>query len=320
MEERCIRTLFVVNPVAGRNACAARWRRFEEGLRRSADFPFEVHITARPSDAERVIREAANAGIRRVVVAGGDGTVNEAVNGVLSCAPEWGGSLGILPFGTGNDLARSLSIPRRDKDLLSMLCRPTETGVNVGRVNGRAFVLAAGIGFDARVADDVNRHTGLKQTGKIGYALSAMRMLQSFQPTALRIEVDGEPIITGDLWLLAAGNCPYYAGGMKMFPNAVYDDDLLDVCIVSNLDRLHFLQLFPFVYAGKHVGWEKYVRMVRGREIRIESDQNVMAHADGEVFPTTSLQIQMVGAQIRVITPEAASMVRANSPIWSMTR
>ena len=276
MEERCIRTLFVVNPVAGRNACAARWRRFEERLRRSADFPFEVHITARPRDAERVVREAANAGIRRVVVAGGDGTVNEAVNGVLSCAPEHRVSLGILPFGTGNDLARSLSIPRAGQGpAVNASSVPPRRGVNVGRVNGRAFLLAAGIGFDARVADDVNRHTGLKQTGKIGYALSAMRMLQSFQPTALRIEIDGEPIITGDLWLLAAGNCPYYAGGMKMFPNAVYDDDWLDVCIVSNLNRLRFLQLFPFVYAGKHVGWEKYVRIVRGREIRIESDQNV---------------------------------------------
>jgi diacylglycerol kinase (ATP) len=292
-----VKTLFVVNPIAGRGKTESRWNRFERLLTQRANFPFEVHFTSRSREAETVASEAIRTHFERVIAVGGDGTVNEVINGVFGSDVV----VGILPFGTGNDLARSIGIKNSYDSLLNMLCYPGETYVNVANVNGRHFIIAAGIGFDGIVADYINRHKFIKSLGALGYALSAMTILQSFTPSEVTLNIDGRCTTLPDVWMIAIGNCPFYGGGMKICPSAKYDDDLLDVCIVSKLGKTRFIKLFPSVYSGRHVEKKAWITTYTGKRIEIICPEYMIAHADGELIASSSLQVQMCEQRIRFL-------------------
>lgn len=184
-----------------------------------------------------------------------------------------------------------------------MLYQPREAFINVANVNGRYFLAAAGIGFDGIVADYINERDNVKRLGALGYFYSALRVLPKFRPCEARITVDGQPFELVNAWLLAVGNCPYYGGGMKLFPQACFDDDLLDVLIVSNLSRTRFLQLFPSVYAGTHVGQTQFVTVLRGKSIAIECPEHMVAHVDGEILRSNFLHISIGGQKVRFLVP-----------------
>ena len=293
-----MKTLFVVNPAAGRGKTQSRWSAFERLLRKNAPFPFDVHFTTRAGEAEGVSMQAIRSGFDRLIAVGGDGTANEMINGVL-------GSdilLGVLPFGTGNDLARSLGVMKSGQDLLRMLCCPKEASLNVANINGRHFINAAGIGFDGMVANDINHRTFLKNLGALGYAVSAVKVLSSFVPSEVELTVDGYHTILPRVWMIAIGNCPFYGGGMKICPFAKYDDDWLDVCIVSNLSSLSFLQTLPSVYSGGHVRKKSCIAMQRARHIEITGPEYMIAHADGEIISSSSLRVDMSEQRVRFLT------------------
>jgi diacylglycerol kinase (ATP) len=292
-----VKTLFIVNPTAGRGKTETRWIRFEQLLRQRANFPFEVHYTSRSREAETVASEAVRTHFERVIAVGGDGTVNEVMNGVFGSDVIFG----ILPFGTGNDLARSTGIQDSDDSLLNMLCYPEETYVNVANVNGRHFIIAAGIGFDGIVADYINRHKVIKRLGALGYALGAMTTLRSFTPGEVTLNIDGHCTTIPDVWMIAIGNCPYFGGGMKICPSAKYDDDLLDVCIVSKLGKARFIKLFPSVYSGKHVEQKSWITTYTGKRIEIICPEYMIAHADGELIDSSSLQVHLCEQRIRFL-------------------
>jgi diacylglycerol kinase (ATP) len=302
-EDMAMNTLFLVNPVAGRGKGRQRWKTLAHDLSRQACFPFEVCFTSRPGESEVLAREAVGR-YERIVVVGGDGTMNEVVNGVVGSDI----AVGVIPCGTGNDLARALAIPRSNRGVLRMLNQPREVLLDVAQVNDRYFVIAAGIGFDAIVADYINRHSTVKNLGPIGYAYSAFKILTSFQSSEVTIHIDGETLHLKDVWMLAVGNCPYYAGGMKLFPNARFDDGVLNVCIVANLNKLRFLRLFPLVYSGQHVRDTRVVTALRGRAVDVEFPAHTFAHVDGEPLPSHALCIRVSPRPIRFLTAPTVSI------------
>jgi diacylglycerol kinase (ATP) len=260
---------------------------------------YEVMETRGPGDAERFAKEAVSGGYQLIYAVGGDGTFHEVLNGVGDADV----AVGIVPFGTGNDLARALRIPRRPAGLLRILEQPNPISVNTAQLNGRRFIIAAGFGFDGIVAHHINTHGAIKRMGPLGYAVSAMSVLRRFQPAAMRIEVDGHEVDVSHAWMIVVANCPFYGGGMRICPQAACDDDWLDVCIVSNLSRGRFLQLFPKVYSGTHVNLDSYVQMLRGQRIVIHRPEYMLGHADGELLSIgdDSLEIQVVPRKVRVI-------------------
>ncbi|WAH41987.1 diacylglycerol kinase family lipid kinase [Alicyclobacillus fastidiosus] len=293
-----IETLFIVNPTAGRGTTKSRWDAFERQLKKYTTFPYKVHFTTRSGEAETVSLQATHSHFERVIAVGGDGTVNEIVNGVLGRDV----MIGILPFGTGNDLARSIEANKSDKDLLHMLCYPKEASLNVAKINGRHFINAAGIGFDGIVANHINRHMFIKILGALGYSLSAITVLKSFTPSEVMLNIDGNCVILSHVWMIAIGNGSFYGGGMKICPSAKYDDDLLDVCIVSNLGKMNFLKLLPSVYTGRHVEKETFITTQQGKHIEITCPDYMIAHADGELIASSSLQISVSEKRIRFLT------------------
>jgi YegS/Rv2252/BmrU family lipid kinase len=292
-----VKTLFIVNPTAGRGKTKSRWIDFAQQLTHRANFPFEVHFTTRSREAETVAVEAVRSNFERVIAVGGDGTVNEVVNGVF------GSDLvvGLLPFGTGNDVARSIGVGKSYESLLNMLCAPSEVFVNVANVNGRHFIMATGLGFDGMVADHINHHKVVKNLGALGYAFSAMTVLQSFAPFEVTINIDGSCTTLSEVWMIAIGNCPFYGGGMKICPFAKYDDDLLDVCVVSKLGKARFVQLLPSVYSGRHVEKKPWITTHTGKHIEIICPDDMLAHADGELIASSSLQVHMCEQRIRFL-------------------
>jgi diacylglycerol kinase (ATP) len=295
-----VKTLFVVNPHAGRRRCGARWEALHRLLRQSNQMaPYEVVTTRGPGDAEQFTREAVATGYECIYAVGGDGTFHEVLNGVGDADV----TIGIVPFGTGNDLARALRVPRQPVLLTRLLTYPTTIYINAAELGGRLFMLAAGFGFDGIVAHHINTHGAIKRMGPLGYAVSAFSILRRFRPATMRIEVDGEERFIEGAWMVVVANCPYYGGGMRICPQAACDDDWLDVCVVSDLTRTRFLRLFPRVYSGTHVRWTPFVRMLRGKRIVIDRPGYMLGHVDGELLSLADgpLEIRVAPRKFRVV-------------------
>ncbi len=237
---------------------------------------------------------AARHGHDRVIGIGGDGTVQEIVNGLLSGGPATA-SLGIVPMGPGNDLARSLSLPTDLGSAWRLAIGHGTRPIDVARAtNGegaqRWFASAGGIGFDAQVAAAMASRRGW-QAGRVGYLLTTLAELRRFENRRIRLVVDGEPI-TRDVLFVAIANGAYYGGGMRIAPSAMPDDGRLDVCMVGDVSRLTVLRQLPNLYRGTHVE-HPAVEMRTGSLIEVEGDSGTRVHLDGEPFGGLPLRVAL---------------------------
>jgi diacylglycerol kinase (ATP) len=290
--------LVIVNPTAG-NGRAARglpWIRERLEPRPEA----RIEVTARRGDAERIAAGAGKSGHDRIVVVGGDGTVQEVVNGMLEAGEPVG--LGLVPLGSGNDLARSLGLPSELGSAWRIAVGERSHVIDVGRAtNGsgatRWFASAGGIGFDAQVAAAMAARRGW-QAGRAGYLLTALDELRRFSNRSVRLSLDGVEH-SADVLLVAIANGAYYGGGMRIAPDARPDDGLLDVCIVGDISRLTALRQLPNLYRGTHVHHHQ-VRMARARHINIDGDPDGLVHLDGEPFGALPLDVRIVPRVLQV--------------------
>ncbi len=278
------------------------WLRERLGPRPEA----RIEVTGRPGDAEALAAGAAVAGHDRVIAIGGDGTVQEVVNGLLRqrSPPE----LGIVPLGSGNDLARSLGLPTELasawRAAIGRKTRSTDVAhARNGDATERWFASAGGIGFDAQVAAAMIERGGW-QAGRAGYLLTTLSELRRYSNRPIRLTVDG---ISSDhhVLLVAIANGAYYGGGMRIAPDAQPDDGMLDVCVVGDVSRLTAIRQLPNLYRGTHVRHPQ-VSMLRGRSIEIDGDGGTRVHLDGEPFGSLPLRVSLVPAAIEVAVPEAA--------------
>ena len=241
--------LLIVNAAAG----SGRARRLEpwllHRLRRAGSGARMVETRAAGHGRE-LARHAALDGHDRVVAVGGDGTVQEVVNGILEAGSDV--SMGVVPGGNGNDLARSLGVPKRPERALEIALSEATARIDVGRAtrgDGRVarprfFAAAGGVGFDAQVAAIMAGTRRRWQRGRIGYVLSMLWELRRFRncDTHLTLETaDGEIELDRRVMFVAFANGAYYGGGMRICPNASPVDGWLDVCIVGDISRLEGL-------------------------------------------------------------------------------
>jgi len=258
--------VLIGNPAAGRGRGARRLAAAEV-LARARGVACTVRPTRHPGEAEGFAREAAAAGATLVVALGGDGTVRDVAAGLVGVG-EAGPALGIVPVGTGNDLARSLLLPFDVPGAVAVALGPDERLLDVWGWNGVPFVNVAGVGLDAAVARVVNtRFRRLR--GPLPYVAGLLSVLPGFRPFALRVAgPEGE--WTGQAWLAALGNGRYYGGGMCIAPGALTDDGLLEVVVVGDVSRGELLRQFPGLFAGRHVRHPR-VGVLRLSECRVEA-------------------------------------------------
>jgi len=283
--------VIIVNPTAGSGRAAKLLPWIRERLAQRPDA--ELHVTGRPGEAQELAARAADAGSDRVVAVGGDGTIQEVVNGIFEAASR--PAVGIVPVGSGNDLARSLALPTDPAEAWTVaIGRVTRTIDAALATNGegrrRWFASAGGIGFDAQVAAAMATRRGW-QSGRAGYLLTTLSELRRFDNRRLRLVLDGEPLDCRAL-LVAIANGPYYGGGMRIAPDAEPDDGWLDLCVVGDVSRLTAIRELPNLYRGTHVR-NPAVSVHRARRVEVSGDGLTHAHLDGEPFGTLPLNVEV---------------------------
>lgn len=293
--------LVIVNPTAGGGRAARLIPWLRERLARRPEV--ELYVTRRPGDAEARASGALRAGNDRVVAVGGDGTVQEVVNGLVEASAP--AQLGVLPVGTGNDLARSLGLPSDPAAAWTVAIGRSVRTLDLGRArNGddeeRWFASAAGIGFDAQVAATMAARRG-GRFSRAGYLLTTLAELRRFSNRRVRLVLDGETI-ERDVMFVAIANGAYYGGGMRIAPDARTDDGHLDVCIVGDITRLTALRELPNLYRGTHVR-NRAVSMHRAHALTIVADDPTRIHLDGEPFGSLPLSVALVAGALSVAVP-----------------
>lgn len=290
----------VLNPAAGGGRTARQWPSLRARLRR-AGLEFEAAETTGPGAATALAREAVSAGWPLVVAVGGDGTVNEVVNGLVDPQGRALAALGAIVTGRGRDVCRNLAIARDPDIAADRLVHGDEVTVDVGaaaspRGGLRYFVNSLGAGFDA-VAAARARATG--RSGTVPYLLGVAAALREHRPVSASIALDGRPAWTGSLTAMIAANGAYYGGGMKIAPPARPDDGELDVVIVGGLGRARLLAWLPAVYVGAHLR-NPGVTTARATAIDIDTDPAVLVHVDGEPLGRTPARITIRAGALRL--------------------
>lgn len=289
------RVAVVLNPMAGRGRGRRSAQRIKD-LLSARRLDYTLWTAQRAGEAGALARQAVDQGAAVVVAAGGDGTLNEALNGIFGSPA----SLGILPLGTGNDFARHVGIPADLDQAVEVLTSGTHRRVDVGECNGRYFLNIAGCGFDAVVAERVNAGYRMLH-GTPAYLAAVAQSLASYRPAHMVIQADQERL-ESDVMLCSIANTQSYGGGMRIAPGASIEDGLLDVCVVRQVGRLEFLRAFPRVFRGTHVDHPKFAHFT-AHSVTIQSDVPLPVLIDGEVVGTTPVVARIHPAAIEMLLP-----------------
>lgn len=288
----------IVNPAAGAASCYRKWPHIQS-LLRGGGLSFDFQYTESTGHAIELARQAAGDGYRLLVAVGGDGTVNEVANGVLSAKSPEATTLGVVSTGTGNDFIRSLGIPKDYTGACQRLVGPRRLRIDAGLVeyhrNGqkcrRYFVNGAGVGFDAEVVEAVQRIP--KRIGHtVPFVLGLLKTLPAYHNKDIKLSIDGRQESRRVLSVIVS-NGAYFGGGMYVAPKAKVDDRRLDVLTIGDVGKLELLQVFPRVYKGTHVTHPK-VRMERAERVDIESKGRILLQADGELLGEGPVRFQIV--------------------------
>jgi diacylglycerol kinase (ATP) len=294
-----MRPCFIVNPTAGHGRALQTWRRVE--VLAQAAGPYGIKITQQARHGEALAREAVAEGYDRVIVLGGDGTVNEVIQGLVHTPVP----LAVIPTGTGNDWVRTAGVPRDLERALAIAYRGRVARHDVGLVTGqRYFMNIAGVGFDAEVSRLLNDNAKLLKLvpGTLPTLLSIVGTLFRFRGARMTCDIDGERVEAPRLFLMAVGLNQYYGGGMQILPQAVPDDGYFDLAWADDLPIASLPGLMGKIYKGQHLDHPK-VQIRRAKQVRIESAQPVSYHLDGDVAGTTPVEFTLIPQALSVMLP-----------------
>lgn len=285
----------IVNPAAGGGRVRRRWPQLESALRQRG-ISWQAFWTEDAGHATVLAERACGQGYDAVVAVGGDGTLNEVVNGALgSDVP-----VGLIPLGTGVDFSRTARLPRSPGEALDVILSGRVRRVDVGVVNNRYFCNVAGTGFDATVADRVNR-SGLKRGGLIPYVQAIFQTLFTYKNASFKISLDDDTYEVTSL-LMAVANGRYYGGGLMICPEAELADGCFDVCIVGDIGKISTLFLLPRVFSGGHKNHPQ-VTFVRARRVTVDGPAHLQVQADGELIGHLPATFEMKQAALPMLLP-----------------
>ncbi|MFD1030349.1 diacylglycerol/lipid kinase family protein [Metaplanococcus flavidus] len=278
-----MRTIFVINPVAGNGNSMKKWQKFKETIH----FPYELAVSRYSGHATELVRELHNSPDPVLVVGfGGDGTLREVIDGAAG-APQL--IVGSIAAGSGNDFGRGFHSFADAGEIATFLANPESTRKDLGEfVDDKThhFVSSSGIGFDAEISVMVNRSRIKRWLNRIGmgklvYFLYVVITLLRFRLFCLTVELEGETVHYDKVWFATVNNQPYFGGGMKISPHSVADDGILELTVVNRLSRLKLLLVFGTVFSGKHLRF-KEVHQLQGKKFSLAADRAVYRHVDGD--------------------------------------
>jgi diacylglycerol kinase (ATP) len=288
----------ITNPTAGRGKGG---RAREAALTRLRDSGLVVRNLAGRDAGEALdlARQCVAEGVEALVVCGGDGMVNLGVQAVAGTST----ALGIIPAGTGNDVARYFDLPRTDPVaaaglVVDRLADGRTRTVDLARSGGKYFVTVMAAGFDAIVNERANRMTWPK--GQMRYNLATLAELRTFKPIPYVVEIDGEEQ-RFEAMMVAVGNGPSFGGGLRITEGAVLDDGLLDVVVIRPMSKLELVRTYPKLFKGTHVHHPDY-RHHHAKKVTIAAP-GITAYADGERLAPLPLTVEVAPLALRVLVP-----------------
>lgn len=275
---------------------------------REAGHQVTAHLPFESVDACRFARNAVRAGADLVIAAGGDGTIHHVANG-LHASMEEGGSappLGIVPLGTGNDLAGALGFPADGGEAIRLILEGHPTLIDVGRLNGQCFVNVStgGVGAEAteEAPDEVKR-----VLGRLAYLVTGLKKFVALDPSRARFIAPEGELYNGPFLIFAVGNGTRTGGGNFLTPSADMGDGLLDLCIVKEMSRMELLKLLPDLRAGTHLQ-HPAVLYRKVREIVVEPEAELSVNADGEPQEGPRYVYSISPHKLRLMLPQGASL------------
>jgi len=310
MQSPATSMLVVVNPASAGGTTGKRWPRVRSQLDR-AKLEYHARFTTRPGEATEITRRGLVDGCSRVVCVGGDGTLNEVVNGFFDAeghAVSETAALGIITAGTGGDFRKSLDQTADTEEAVGRLLSTATRQIDVGRIDfgdgtHRFFINIADCGMGGEVVARVN-HSRRKGGGIRGTAVFlwiSLATLMTYRGADLTVEVDGVAV-KRKLRNLVIANGKYFGGGMKVAPGAVLDDGRFDVVLVGMTSRVAALRGIPGLYKGAHIN-RKEVEVVRGTTIDVSapSSQPVLFDLEGEQIGQVPARIICLAGALRLV-------------------
>ena len=313
--------LVIVNPNAGHGKGSKDWKEIESLLTRYG-LNYQVHFTEARHHAIQLTIKGIEQGFRKIIVVGGDGTMNEVVNGCFrqTVCPTTDITLSIITVGTGNDWGRLFGIPFEYEGAIKIIKNGSkhlqDTGIveyfHGAQKEHRYFINIAGLGFDAVVVSRTNLQKEKGRSGKSLYLWSLFRSLLTYKHTQVEVIIDGTPI-RNKVFTISLGIGKYSGGGMMQTPHAITDDGLFDVTIINKIRKGDIIMSLKMLYDGtilEHPKIEGYT----GKHILIDSDPLIHLEADGESLGHSPIEFNIIPKSIHVIyNPDLA--LRFSTPV-----
>lgn len=290
---------FIANATAGRGRTGRKISKLIQSLNEHK-FDFEIELTKAPLHAGELAKEAIEKGYKKIVVIGGDGTLNETINGIMQSGRQSEIILGLIPEGGGNDFSMNFKLSNHIDKAIVILRKQKTQMVDIGKIENFYFINALGLGFDALVAKISRRIKHLNGLPRyLTAVIRAMIKLKNFQA---EISLDNcrldQPFL-----LCSIGNGLSTGGGFLLTPEARVDDGLLDICLIRKVTRRRILSLLPHAIKGQHLKQPEVI-IHQSRKIQVKSKQILPIYFDGELPTLTNphdFTIELLPAQINFI-------------------
>ena len=291
--------IFIINPIAGKGK-GIEFKEKIEGIFKDLDLEYEIIITEESGYATRKVKELTSKEKCRVYSIGGDGTLNEVLNGMVGSDSQ----LAVIPAGSGNDFARTLYKDISFDNILQELIYGEEKTIDVAKLNERYYLNISSVGFDANVVNNARKYKKYKFiSGPMAYAIGLINSLITFKSMKLKFEVDGKEINT-EMYLIAVANGKCYGGGISIAPNAEIEDGFLDVYAIRKPKVHRLIRFLPKVIKGKDIRDIDEVTYIKCKNISVKANEDITANIDGEIVFLNDMSFEIVPKAIKIIVPK----------------
>lgn len=287
-----MKLLFIVNPVAGKGLAIRSITRIKDYC---ADNLHECEIiqTKYSGHGTEIAKKSHNAAYDAIIAVGGDGTVREVASALIGSTTP----LGILPLGTGNDLARTFNLPHDLNQAMSVIVKNSPVAVDVGCSENFFFLNVASVGLDAEIVKFIAKIKRFLPR-KAAYYISAMIKFATYRAKSVVLEIDNQ-VVKSKVLFIAVANGTFYGGGMKVNPKGSINDGYLDVILVRPVPRYKIPFLMAQFFKGEHLNLP-YVTQYRCKSIKISSTESLLVNGDGDIIATTPVDFSVQSNLIHV--------------------
>lgn len=297
----------VFNPASAGGKAGENKNRILSELSGQFGNKFEFSVTLSGIDAERIAKEAAESGYDVIIAVGGDGTVNQVVNGILQSSGHRSSQtkLGIISFGTGKGFSQSLGLPKDIASQIKLIKNDVSRFVDIGKINfegkdsARYFINELQFGIGGKVNESISPLTK-KMLGRFAFGFEAVKTLLNYRASEIKIEHEQISEMENVIGVIIA-NGSYTGGGMKLTPAARLNDGLFDVLIIEDMPLTARLNSFSKIYSGRHIGLPAF-KLFRTRELRFSYGNGLSVESDGELIHGKCISSEVIPSALSIIS------------------